>query len=72
MFRAVSLLIAAIFAIALLWVASEMHYGNCVRAVSVTAPARPEGNRPLTEGYFSDGGEARTRRALAGCSRLPF
>ena len=57
----VGLLLAAVLAGGLLWVAGELHYRSCVRATGARYPGKPDNLTRLV----------RTSE-LAKCSRSPF
>lgn len=64
-------LIVAVLAIGVVaWGVSELHYRNCVNAAKAQTPERAPG--PVIDGVpLGDISSAR-KRAIRGCSRLPF
>lgn len=69
-------LIAAVVvvAVALLWIGSEMHYGNCVDAAKASTTPPRDARPPGTRGVFDDGdpGDSSREVAIDACSHLPF
>ncbi|HSH21585.1 MAG TPA: hypothetical protein VK992_03075 [Candidatus Caenarcaniphilales bacterium] len=69
MFRVAGVLIGLLAVAALLWIAGEMHYRNCIEA----AEALPAEVPPPIFGPGSDQPPAKPRQdAIAKCSRVPF
>jgi hypothetical protein len=64
--RILGAVIAAVIALSLLWLASEEHYRGCVEAAQARTPA------PTREFADVKPGGADRRKAVDGCSRLPF
>jgi hypothetical protein len=62
LFRVAVLILGALVAVALLWVAVELHYLGCVSAAQ-----SPAGWEPVDERQLS-----LPERPGQGCSRLPF
>jgi hypothetical protein len=66
--KAVALILGALAVVALLWIAAEMHYANCIEAVRATPPVRD----PYTVPSDVIREDIARRRAIRACSRLPF
>jgi len=54
----------------LLWIAAEMHYGNCIEAAKAYPDLRSETERNLERRFGTR--ETPLAARLDGCSRLPF
>jgi hypothetical protein len=72
----VALLIGSALFAALAWIGSELHYRSCVLASEARTPVVVV--REPKQGGWGEGtteavrGQAARKRAIDGCSRLPF
>jgi len=66
------LLTALLGVLALLWIAAEMHYRNCVSEARAIPETRNQLQREFEVFSGEDSRAKAVRKGLAGCSRLPF
>jgi len=72
MTRRIALGIAALAAVGLLWIGGETHYRACVEAAEAANPVQVMKSASILDPGQVVVGKGARRRAVDGCSRLPF